>query len=60
MINLSMAVFPADEPAPNLDAIARMPLWRRFRLGHGTGHGVGYFLMCIGSTKYLALWLWSP
>ena len=45
MINLSMAVFPVDEPAPNLDAIARMPLWRAgLDFGHGTGHGVGYFL----------------
>lgn len=45
MINLSMAVFPVDEPAPNLDAIARLPLWQAgLDFGHGTGHGVGYFL----------------
>ncbi len=45
MINLSMAVFPVDEPAPNLDAIARLPLWQvGLDFGHGTGHGVGYFL----------------
>ena len=40
-----MAVFPVDEPAPNLDAIARLPLWQAgLDFGHGTGHGVGYFL----------------
>lgn len=45
MINLSMAVFPLNEPAPNLDAIARLPLWQAgLDFGHGTGHGVGYFL----------------
>lgn len=45
MINLSMAVFPVNEPGSNLDAIARMPLWQNgLDFGHGTGHGVGYFL----------------
>ncbi|MDO5667804.1 MAG: aminopeptidase P family protein [Alcaligenaceae bacterium] len=45
MINLSMAVFPVNEPGANLDAIARMPLWQNgLDFGHGTGHGVGYFL----------------
>ena len=32
-------------PAPMLDAIARAPLWAEgLDFGHGTGHGVGYFL----------------
>lgn len=45
MINLSMAVFPVNEPGSNLDAIARIPLWQNgLDFGHGTGHGVGYFL----------------
>ena len=45
MVNLSMAVFPVNEPGPNLDAIARLPLWQHgLDFGHGTGHGVGYFL----------------
>lgn len=45
MVNLSMAVFPINEPGPNLDAIARLPLWQHgLDFGHGTGHGVGYFL----------------
>ena len=45
MVNLSMAVFPVNEPGPNLDAIARLPLWQHgLDFGHGSGHGVGYFL----------------
>ncbi|MDK7178884.1 M24 family metallopeptidase, partial [Micrococcus luteus] len=38
MVNLSMAVFPVNEPGPNLDAIARLPLWLHgLDFGHGTG-----------------------
>lgn len=45
MIALSQAVFPEGMPAPLLDPIARMPLWQAgLDYGHGTGHGVGYFL----------------
>src|SRR5690606_16392542 len=45
MIALSRAVFPAGVPAPVLDAIARQPIWAGLAdFGHGTGHGVGYFL----------------
>lgn len=45
MIALSQAVFPAGTPAPLLDTIARMPIWKAGAdYGHGTGHGVGYFL----------------
>lgn len=45
MIALSRAVFPVGFPAPLLDPIARMPLWQQgLDFGHGTGHGVGYFL----------------
>jgi Xaa-Pro aminopeptidase len=45
MINLSLAVFPRGTPGPMLDAIARLPLWQAgCDFGHGTGHGVGYFL----------------
>jgi len=44
-IDLSMAVFPKDTATCRLDAFARMPLWQNLRdFGHGTGHGVGYFL----------------
>ncbi|SHF41234.1 Xaa-Pro aminopeptidase [Modicisalibacter ilicicola DSM 19980] len=44
-IALSRAHFPRGIPAPQLDAIARAPLWASGRdYGHGTGHGVGYFL----------------
>lgn len=47
MIDLSMAVFPEGTTGHQLDAFARMPLWRAHRnFGHGTGHGVGYWL-CV-------------
>lgn len=44
-INLAMAVFPKGTAGCQIDAIARMPLWKTGRnFGHGTGHGVGFFL----------------
>lgn len=44
-IALSRARFPRGTPSPALDAIARAPLWADgLDFGHGTGHGVGYFL----------------
>ncbi|MGV7211047.1 aminopeptidase P family protein [Oxalobacteraceae bacterium A2-2] len=45
MIALSRARFPRGTRSPMLDAIARAPLWAEgLDFGHGTGHGVGYFL----------------
>lgn len=42
---LSRARFPRGTLGPLLDAIARAPLWEHgLDFGHGTGHGVGYFL----------------
>ncbi|PRP70308.1 Xaa-Pro aminopeptidase [Chromobacterium amazonense] len=42
---LSMAHFPRGTLSPMLDALARAPLWQQdIDFGHGTGHGVGYFL----------------
>ena len=44
-INLSMAHFPRGTLSPMLDALARAPMWQHnIDFGHGTGHGVGYFL----------------
>jgi len=44
-IDLAMAMFPEGTPGCRLDALARGPLWRaRRNFGHGTGHGVGFFL----------------
>jgi len=44
-IALSRTRFPRGTPGPMLDAIARAPLWQHgLDYGHGTGHGVGYFL----------------
>jgi Xaa-Pro aminopeptidase len=45
MIALSGARFPRGIKSPMLDAIARAPIWAAgIDYGHGTGHGVGYFL----------------
>ncbi|MFP8966761.1 aminopeptidase P family protein [Pokkaliibacter sp. CJK22405] len=45
MMALSRAQFPHGIKSPQLDAIARAPLWAEgIDYGHGTGHGVGYFL----------------
>ena len=42
---LSRTRFPRGTLSPMLDAIARAPLWEHgLEYGHGTGHGVGYFL----------------
>jgi Xaa-Pro aminopeptidase len=44
-IALSRTRFPRGTLSPMLDAIARTPLWAEgIEFGHGTGHGVGYFL----------------
>jgi Xaa-Pro aminopeptidase len=42
---LSRARFPRGTASPMLDCLARAPLWAEgIEFGHGTGHGVGYFL----------------
>lgn len=44
-MDLAMAVFPAGTAGCQIDALAREPLWKAMRnFGHGTGHGVGFFL----------------
>jgi Xaa-Pro aminopeptidase len=44
-IALSVTKFPVGTLSPMLDAIARAPLWAHgLDYGHGTGHGVGYFM----------------
>ncbi len=44
-MNLSRARFPRGTLSPMLDSLARAPLWAEgIEFGHGTGHGVGYFL----------------
>ncbi|WP_374320703.1 M24 family metallopeptidase [Aquabacterium sp.] len=44
-MGLSRMAFPKGTLAPMLDAVARAPLWAQgMDFGHGTGHGVGYFL----------------
>ncbi|MDQ2819408.1 MAG: aminopeptidase P family protein [Pseudomonadota bacterium] len=45
LIALSSTQFPRATRSPLLDAIARAPIWAGGSdYGHGTGHGVGYFL----------------
>jgi Xaa-Pro aminopeptidase len=45
MIALSQLTFPEGVASPLIDAVARAPLWASLtEYGHGTGHGVGYFL----------------
>lgn len=44
-IALATAIFPEGTKGYSLDAIARKPLWDKgINYGHGTGHGIGYFL----------------
>ncbi len=44
-IQLAMALFPKGTAGCQIDALAREPLWRAKRnFGHGTGHGVGFYL----------------
>ena len=45
LIALSATRYPRGTRSPLLDAIARAPIWAAgIDYGHGTGHGVGYFL----------------
>ncbi len=44
-LNLMAAQFPAGCTGPNIDILARAPLWELgLDFNHGTGHGVGYLL----------------
>ncbi len=44
-IALDAAKFPKGTNGGQLDVLARNPLWSRgLNFGHGTGHGVGFFL----------------
>lgn len=46
-IAVAEAVFPADTKGFQIDTLARQHLWRQgMNFGHGTGHGVGFFL-CV-------------
>lgn len=44
-IQLDMCRFPAGACGSQLDAIARVPMWREgYNYMHGTGHGIGSYL----------------
>lgn len=41
----SQAIYPQNTRGYQIDAITRRPIWETLRnYGHGTGHGVGFFL----------------
>ncbi|MGH2623840.1 MAG: aminopeptidase family protein P, partial [Sphingobacterium sp.] len=45
MIEGSLAIYPEGSRGYQIDAITRRPIWETLRnYGHGTGHGVGFFL----------------
>jgi Xaa-Pro aminopeptidase len=45
MISLTLAKFPVKTRGYHLDILARKDMWKHgLNYGHGTGHGVGYFL----------------
>lgn len=45
MISLTCAKFPTNTRGYHLDILARKDMWQHgLNYGHGTGHGVGYFL----------------
>lgn len=45
MIDLCLCHFPKGTTGCNIDIVARYPLWSKLRnFGHGTGHGIGFFL----------------
>jgi Xaa-Pro aminopeptidase len=47
MIAIALAVFPDGTTGAQIDALARMALWRHgLDFDHGTGHGVGSYL-CV-------------
>jgi Xaa-Pro aminopeptidase len=46
-IDLALSVFPVGTTGGQLDALARMPIWKEHKnFLHGTGHGVGHYL-CV-------------
>lgn len=46
-ISVANTLFPADTRGFQIDTLARQHLWKQgMNFGHGTGHGVGFFL-CV-------------
>lgn len=45
LIEGSLAIYPKGTRGYQIDAITRRPMWETLRnYGHGTGHGIGFFL----------------
>ena len=54
-IAIARAVFPAGTSGAQIDALARMALWRKgLDFDHGTGHGVGSYLSVHEGPQRLA------
>ncbi len=61
-IAIETAVFPEGTTGTQLDALARMPMWKEgMNFLHGTGHGVGSYL-CVheGPHQIRTQWVPSP
>ncbi len=62
-VAISRAVFPKGTTGAQIDALARLPLWRAgLDFDHGTGHGVGAFSPCTrgrNASPRPAPWPWS-
>lgn len=44
-VRLAQSVFPKGTQGVHLDTLARLDLWQNSKdFGHGTGHGIGFFL----------------
>lgn len=55
-IALSCAHFPINCPSSSLDVLARNQLWQQgLDYGHGTGHGVGYFMNVHEGPQVIAI-----
>lgn len=60
-IALARAHFPDGIASPLIDAICRAPLWQeQLDFGHGTGHGVGYFLNVHEGPQVIAIGATTP
>lgn len=60
-IALARAHFPDGIASPLIDAICRAPLWQeQLDFGHGTGHGVGYFLNVHEGPQVIAFGATTP
>lgn len=54
-IRLAKAIFPVGITSVAIDALARAPIWEKLcDYGHGTGHGVGFFLSVHEGPQFIS------